>query len=218
MLVEVSASSAEESITRLMRLDADLANGFEVFRLCADCHGSEGQGTFDGKVPVISGQHQGVLIKQLADFRDGRRLNEAMYPFSQDNAIGGNQAIVDVTAYIATLLMPAEPVIGPWPEVSQGRRLYLDHCSRCHGQNGEGNGFSMFPRIHGQHYPYLVRQMEDIKHGRRFDSDPVMKAMLDGLDSAAIKNIANFLSRQLAREDLVAPPGWQNPDFNYGIQ
>ena len=213
-----TAFSMDAQLKRLMAIQPDAVQGYEIYRLCADCHGPEGQGKWDGSVPVISGQHQLVLIKQLRDFRDGRRKNEAMFPFSQDEAIGGDQAIADVTAYISTLLMPAEPAAGPGTGADEGEELYRLYCNSCHGANGEGNPELGMPRIHGQHYPYLVRQLEHIVNGERADSDPVMKNLLMQMDPVDREKIADYLSTQLGASELVAPEGWQNPDFNFGFQ
>ncbi|RTZ78134.1 MAG: cytochrome C, partial [Gammaproteobacteria bacterium] len=58
-----------------LHLKPDHENGIEVYEVCAACHLTEGWGTKDGTFPQIAGQHQTVLVKQLADIREGNRDN-----------------------------------------------------------------------------------------------------------------------------------------------
>ncbi len=216
LLTTVNALASH--VERVAALKPDLENGLFIYQLCKDCHTPNGWGLVDGGVPVISGQHRNVLIKQLEDFRDGNRKNEAMYPFSRDESIGGDQAIADVTAYISTLLMPANPETGPGENLVEGSKLYRERCGACHGPVGEGENERLYPRIHGQHYSYLVRQIELIESGERKNSDAVMVAIIKQTPRSDWMHIADFLSRQLPEPGLRAPEDWENPDFNYGFQ
>jgi len=65
-----------------LHLKPDLENGLDVYEVCAACHLTEGWGTEDGTFPQLAGQLKGVLIKQLADIREGNRDNPTMYPFA----------------------------------------------------------------------------------------------------------------------------------------
>jgi cytochrome c553 len=57
--------------------DAKIAQGRQIASdaLCTMCH----QGGFSGQneVPVVAGQQDQYIVKQLRDFRDGRRTNDA---------------------------------------------------------------------------------------------------------------------------------------------
>ena len=44
----------------------------------------------------------------------------------------------------------------------------------CHGVNGEGNKEKFYPVIAGQHYKYLLRQMTEIRDGKRRNANPDM--------------------------------------------
>lgn len=65
-----------------LKLKPDLENGVDVYEVCAACHLTEGWGTKEGTFPQLAGQLKGVLIKQLADIREGNRDNPTMYPFA----------------------------------------------------------------------------------------------------------------------------------------
>ncbi len=220
-LAGIAATPADPlpvKVARVLALEPDLENGRFVYQLCADCHTPQGWGQPDGTVPVISGQHRGVLVKQLEDIREGLRGNDSMFPFAKDEAIGGDQAIADVTGYISRLLMPAVPVRGSGKRLETGARLYRETCSGCHGSSGEGDADRLYPRLQGQHYPYLLRQLERMLSGERANANPGMMAVLASLDATDREAVSDYLSRIRPPAALVAPEGWENPDFNYGIQ
>ena len=58
-----------------LTLTPDHENGIEVFEVCAGCHLTEGWGKKDGTFPQLAGQHPEVLVKQLADIREGNPLS-----------------------------------------------------------------------------------------------------------------------------------------------
>ena len=49
--------------------------GVEAQDICAECHGLDGAGNHI-KFPRLAGQKPDYIIKQLNDFRDGRRTND----------------------------------------------------------------------------------------------------------------------------------------------
>ena len=80
------------------------------------------------------------------------------------------------------------------PNVDRGAELF-DTCAACHGTSGSGTRDGAVPRLAGQHYDYLVRQMHDAIEERRpnFSAPHVrLLARLQGDDMAAV---ADYLSR-----------------------
>ncbi|MFQ5615191.1 MAG: 3'-5' exonuclease [Anaerolineales bacterium] len=65
-----------------LRYQGDPERGKEAYEVCSACHLPSGAGRPDGTFPQLAGQHRTVLIKQIADIREGRRDNPIMYPFS----------------------------------------------------------------------------------------------------------------------------------------
>jgi cytochrome c553 len=58
--------------------------------------------------------------------------------------------------------------------VAGGKLLYEKDCVQCHQPNGEGVQEMFYPVLAGQHYNYLLRQMTDIRDGKRGNAHPDM--------------------------------------------
>ncbi|MEP5566508.1 MAG: c-type cytochrome [Halioglobus sp.] len=199
---------------KALTLTPDVANGLAIYRECAACHEPEGWGRTTGSVPQIAGQHRKVVIKQLADYRASNRDSVLMAPYASVESIGGTQALADVSEYISTLEINVENGKGPGDKLELGKELYVQHCMECHGDNGEGNNDGLNPRIQAQHYKYLVRQFEWMRDGKRRNASAEMNALSQQLDDAQISAVSDYVSRLQPDEELRAPAGWKNPDFN----
>ncbi len=197
-----------------LQLKPDLKNGKNVYEVCSACHMPEGWGMPDGTYPQISAQHQTVLIKQLTDIRLLNRDNPSMYPFALPEEIGGAQAVADVTAYIESLLMLNQNGVGSGKDLALGKQLYDKFCTECHGSNGEGSKEKFFPRIHGQHYKYLLRQFEWIQLGKRRNANPDMKKQIENFSRREAEAVLDYVSRLSPPKEIIAPKGWRNPDFD----
>ncbi len=196
-LIVSPAAFAEpvDELEKALALSPDPARGREIYALCASCHLDNGWGKPDGSFPVIAGQHRQVLIKQLADIRARNRENPTMFPFSDPQTIGGAQAIADVTAHIATLPPDPAPGLGPGQRLEQGRALYETQCAACHGAAGEGDAGMFAPRLRGQHYAYLLRQLQWLRQGLRKNGNPVMLERLSALSEEELSAVADHASR-----------------------
>ena len=202
-----------------LTLKPDLENGLDVYEVCAACHLTEGWGTKEGTFPQLAGQLKGVLIKQLADIREGNRDNPTMYPFALPAAIGDAQALADVVAYIEKLPMNPDNGKGPWdkgaPEFAQGQKLYEVNCVKCHGEQGEGHLEKFYPLIQGQHYNYMLRQFEWIRDGKRRNANPDMVEQIKGFSEKDMQMVINYVSRiPVPKEKLAPSKDWINPDFD----
>jgi cytochrome c553 len=206
---EAAASELEEALS----LEPDIANGLRIYRICAECHQPEGWGLPDGSYPQLAGQHRRVIIKQLADIRAGNRDNPTMLPFASAERIGGAQAVADVAGYIDTLEISVQNGKGPGDDLERGRKLYEEHCVRCHGPAGEGDAAATIPRIQSQHYAYLVRQFHWIRDGQRRNANPEMVAQIQGFGDREVSAVLDYVSRLEPPEEFQAPPDWRNPDF-----
>ncbi len=185
-----------EQLDKALMLTPDIEAGKKRYVLCAACHGKDGFGEQHGEFPSISGQHQRVIIKQILDIQSKKRINPTMYPFTDMPTLGGLQGVVDISAYTAQLPANPAPVQGDGTLLDAGETLYKTYCTACHGTGAQGNDAQFYPRLTGQHYPYLVRELSWIKDKIRKNADPAMIAILQSFSESDIQAVADYLSRQ----------------------
>jgi cytochrome c553 len=201
MLVAASAaaSGAPEGLRRevnaVLRLTPNAARGAEIFSYCAGCHTTQSNGLPEGWVPNISGQHPRYLAKQLIDYRHSVRWDARMEPVAKGHGLRGSQDVADVVAFLAA--QPAD-----WSAsdehstvVTEDSKFYQNHCSSCHGLTGGGNNSRYVPRIAGQDFAYLLRQMHDVVDGRRTNMRRGHLRVLEGLDVVQLVSLSAYVSR-----------------------
>ena len=205
--------TARQELLEAMRSKPNLDRGAELFRNCAVCHGPQGGGTRDGGVPRIAGQHVSVLAKQLVDYRHDRRWDIRMEHFADKHHLPDSQAIADVTAYIHQLTVDEPPGVGDGELAAHGSNVYYRRCESCHGESAQGNAKQMVPRLAGQHYDYVMRQIYDGADGRRPNFSPAHVRLLASLDRRDIVGLADYLSRLDSRnKSNVASPAAASTD------
>jgi cytochrome c553 len=189
-----AASPARSELQAALRATPDVEHGAVLFAQCAACHGVEGQGLPDGSTPRIAGQHFRVLVKQLVDFRYGKRWDFRMEQRANTH-LGAFQDIADVSSYLSGL--PRRNKVGDIKGeiLAQGANLYGVNCASCHGARGEGDGAEAVPMLAGQHPGYLLRQMYDSVDGRRPSLAQLHAKRIKPLDFEQLRAIADFLAR-----------------------
>ena len=148
----------------------DLAKGQTIStNVCAACHTADGSRGSPAN-PIIAGQHPEYLVKQLDEFKSGKRDNAVM----KGMAATLNEADVkNVAAFYAG----QKPKSGFAVEQGSGRlgrealpRRHRDRqrpaCAGCHGPTGVGMS-SQYPRIAGQHADYVAAQLIAFRGGAR---------------------------------------------------
>lgn len=199
--------------------EPNLANGKAIYETCAVCHSPQGWGTPSGRYPQLAGQHPNVTVKQLHDIREGNRDNPTMYPFTLNNILPTEQDFADVGAYIASLKMNPNNTTGPGVDLDLGGKLYRENCVECHGEHGEGKNSEAYPRIQGQHYHYLLRQMYWIQSGKRRNANQEMVKQIHRFTGREINAVIDFTSRLKPDPKMVAESQqYWNPDFSRGFQ
>jgi len=89
-------------------IEGDVDNGARLYRVCAYCHGGQGQGVQALNAPRAAGMTDWYLARQLENFQDGIRGAHPMdfYGFQMGlmaNVLHSEQDIKDIVAYINTL-------------------------------------------------------------------------------------------------------------------
>lgn len=189
------ADAAKREFAQAQRAVPNLENGAGLFRKCESCHGADGNGQVNGDVPRIAGQHPRVLLKQLVDFRYGKRWDTRMEAITDLHHFESTQELADVVAFVARLERAGARGLGAGDQIDAGENLYRARCQGCHGTEAQGEDASWVPRLAGQHYEYLARQMYDAAEGRR----PTMRSAhargVAALDAGEVRAIADFLAR-----------------------
>ena len=191
----LAASETQDEYRAVQRATIDLAHGRVLFETCARCHGSNGAGQSDGSVPAIAGQHFRVITRQLVDYRHDERWDVRMEHFADFPYLIFAQDVADVAGYIASLEPTGLRVAGSGEYLDHGRSLYQSRCASCHGVHAEGNDDHAYPRLAGQHYPYLVRQLHDSLEGRRPNFPRAHVRLVARFDRDDIEGVADYLSR-----------------------
>lgn len=177
-----------------LRATGDATRGKIAFEVCQGCHRANALGRPDGSYPRLAGQHDTVLIKQMTDVRDGRRRNDKMLPFV-DKHVLDTQDIADISAYLSRLPVPPDNGKGPGQNLDGVAKDYQANCANCHGRGGEGDEPQFYPRVSGQHYKYLLREMIDIRDGTRRNANPRMVEVVKGYSDARLELLADYMSR-----------------------
>jgi cytochrome c553 len=206
-LMAGGASNAAQDSSDALHSRPDLDHGAALFQACAVCHGASGGGTPDGHVPRIAGQHFSVLVKQLVDYRSDRRWDPLMEYMADRHLLKTAQDIADVAAYASGIetLPEAGVSVGSGEYLARGAEIYTESCVSCHGERGDGSGRQQIPRVAGQNYEYLVRQIHDAVEGRRPNFSASHIRLLKKLDYAGIMGVADFLARTPRRVDHLRP-------------
>ena len=173
----------------------DLARGRELFPTCAACHGVDGAGAADGSVPAIAGQYYPVILKQLVDFRDDRRWNLRMEEVLRQRHLVGLADFADIAGYVSRLRPHASHDVGDGSALRAGTDAYFRVCVSCHGALGQGSGAHLIPRLGGQHYTYLVREIVLAGDRRRPNMAEVHGQTVRKLSLDEINGMADYLSR-----------------------
>jgi cytochrome c553 len=203
-LLSVGAVGRDE-YSASMASQADAKRGAALFAPCASCHGLDGAGDAAGSTPRIAGQHYPVLVKQLSDFRAGKRRDFRMDDPADRHHLAGPQDIADVAAHVSRLPFAGEQGTGDGSRSTAGARLFGARCASCHGADGRGSAARLVPRLAGQHYGYLVRQMYDAVDARRPTLVAIHARKIQPLDYDQVRGIADYLSRVVPPAPSPAP-------------
>jgi cytochrome c553 len=189
------AASAKADLSAVLQAAPDLQQGMRLFQICAECHGPRGAGNASGWPPEIAGQHPRVVAKELTDFRAGLRWYDPMERIAGRHVLHTTQDIADVAAYVGTLPRSTDTDAGAGKWLEQGGRMYASRCQWCHGAQGEGSDERFVPRVAGQQYEYLLRQLQDTIGGRRPNMATEHLELLEGGHMEDLDGLAGYMSR-----------------------
>ncbi len=174
----------------------DLVQGEAKYTaVCAACHGADGNSGAPAN-PKLAQQHPEYLVKQLQEFKSGKRANAVMQGF----AATLSDADMKNIAYWVTA-KKAKPGFAKDKElVALGERIYrggiadrqIAACAGCHSPNGAGIP-AQYPRLGGQHAEYTDAQLKAFRDGSRKNSVQ-MTQVAAKLNDREIKAVSDYIA------------------------
>jgi cytochrome c553 len=172
---------------------------------CDRCHDTADAGPPSALVPRLAGQSAAYIERSLQEYRRGERRSGFMQPVA---AALDDRQIAALAQYYSTLA-PAPPASSSLsdaspPQASQAEAALIatgenqnkriPACLSCHGADSRED----FPRLAGQHAPYLAQQLRLFQAGHRRQSawGEVMAAVATRLSEEQIEALAHWFSRQ----------------------
>lgn len=167
----------------------DIEAGRAKSQACAACHGADGNSQ-SGQFPNLAGQTWRYIYVQLKDYKEGRRSDPVMTAMV---APLSRQDMIDIANYFSA--QPAKPSTFKADEakIKLGRAKADETlCSMCH--LGGFAGQNEIPRVAGQQYEYIVKQMRDFKARTRTNDAGNMTSVAQTLSETDIENLAHYLT------------------------
>lgn len=185
----------ERSMAKVGKSDA-IGRGATLALNCTMCHGA--QGVTASNAPNLAGQYPEVVIKQLHDYRSGKRTSTIMEALAKGLS---DRDIDELAAYYGSL-PKARTAPTTYDEslpalVRVGAPLRnIAPCISCHGGIDQKLGA---PWIEGLPKDYLVAQLKAFRAGvRRNDPESQMRNMARAMTDAEIDDVAEFYARKAA--------------------
>jgi cytochrome c553 len=200
LLLQALLTSAIVGVTQAA---PSMSDGRRLYASCAVCHQPNAWGSPDGTIPNLAGQQKRYLEKQLALFRSGARVNTAMQVVTAHETFSDPQNIVALANYLSSLDPNPNPLKGSGEHLRVGQEAYTHICAACHGVDGRGDSANRVPRIAGQQYPYLIRQIEAAAALHKDLAPPEMTSALRGMPPQEKNALADYISRLGSSEPLL---------------
>ena len=182
---------------------ADIAKGKEVATtICAACHAADGNSVI-AAYPKLAAQHTGYIYRQTLDIKEGKRTHGAAAVMKPMVMNLSEQDILNVSAFYAKQ-QPKPGEANPKENPELGAKIYrgglsakkLPACMSCHGPSGAGipgggTEIVAYPRLGGQHMPYVVDQMKAYQTGQR--KNAIMEDIAKRMTEEELNAVANFI-------------------------
>jgi cytochrome c553 len=174
----------------------DTALGRTV-QTCGTCHGSNGR-SVSPTFPNLAAQTAPYLEAQLKAFKDQTRADPDAQAYMWGMAAPLSDAqISELAGYFSKQPAPAPGKPGNPAMISRGKQVFeegvpvrqIPPCASCHGAHAEG--MASFPRLAGQHAPYLLKQILVIQNALR--NAPVMHGVVKELTKDQIQAVTAYL-------------------------
>jgi cbb3-type cytochrome c oxidase subunit III len=173
----------------------DLAKGGTISAtVCAACHTADGSRGIPTN-PILQGQHADYLVKQLTEFKSGKRDNAIMKPMAStlSEADMRNVAAFYESKTAKPGLSKVEASVDLGQKIWRGgiAEKNVPACAGCHGPTGAGIP-SQYARLGGQHAEYVSAELGLFRSGKRANS-PQMTTIAARLSDAEIAAVSDYV-------------------------
>ncbi len=174
----------------------DLVKGEASFTaVCAACHGADGNSGTPVN-PKLAQQHPEYLVKQLQEFKSGKRNNAVMKGFATALSDDDMRNI----SYWAASKKAKTGFAKDKELVALGEKIYrggisdrqIPACASCHSPTGAGIP-AQYPRLSGQHADYTVAQLNTFRDGSRKNSLQMTQVSAK-LNDREIKAVSDYIA------------------------
>lgn len=190
----VSRAAGEAAPAKVAK--PDLVKGEATYTaVCVACHAADGNSAIAAN-PKLAQQHPEYLVKQLQEFKSGKRNNPVMKGFASALSDDDMKNI----AYWVTSKKAKPGFAKDKALVTLGERIYrggisdrqVPACAGCHSPNGAGIP-SQYPRLGGQHAEYTATQLTTFRDGGR-NNNLQMTQVAAKLNDREIRAVADYIA------------------------
>ncbi|MDP2032161.1 MAG: c-type cytochrome [Polaromonas sp.] len=195
-LLAVPALSMAAGEAAPAKAKPDLVKGAATYAaVCVACHAADGNSAIAANAKLAQ-QHPEYLVKQLQEFKSGKRKNAIMQGFA---AALSDDDMRNISYWVAS--KPVKPGFAKDKAlVALGERIYrggisdrqVPACAGCHSPNGAGVP-SQYPRLGGQHAEYTATQLTTFRDGGR-ENSLQMSQVAAKLNDREIRAVADYIA------------------------
>jgi cytochrome c553 len=167
----------------------DAAAGKEKAVVCGACHGVDGNSTIPQN-PILAGQNPRYIYLQLRDFNKKRRQDPLMSPMAANLS---TKDMLDLAAYFSMQKPSRQNARGDAAKIDEGRKIAdAALCPMCH--LGGFSGQNEIPKVAGQHYDYIKKQLLAFKNRERTNDAGSMTAYMNNVTEKQIEALASYVA------------------------
>jgi cytochrome c553 len=168
----------------------------KAIETCGVCHGVNGH-SVSPTFPNLAAQTAPYIELQLHAFKDQTRADPDAQAYMWGMASQLSDATISGLAAYFSKQSAADGKNGNSALIAQGKHIFeegvparqIPPCASCHGAHAQG--LAAFPRLAGQHAPYLLKQLLVIQSVLR--TAPVMHGVIKDLTKDQMQAVVAYL-------------------------
>jgi cytochrome c553 len=140
--------------------------------------------------PILAGQTSRYMVLELRDFQAGRRSDPQMSPIA---ATLSRDEVQELSDYFAKQKPAPQTFVVDAAKAKLGKAKADETlCTMCH--LGGFLGQNEIPRVAGQHYAYIVKELTAFKARTRTNDAGSMTSVASTLSAQDIENLAHYIT------------------------